>query len=53
MDMETLIYPLSLVLVGIIIQLCLYLFVDGEQEEDVEKGEKTLNSNTSLYERSS
>ena len=41
--METLIYPLSLILVGIVIQMCLYIFVDHEQYEDVEKGEKTQN----------
>ena len=45
--MEKLIYPLSLVLVGMIIHLCLYfglyLFVESEQDEDVEKGENPQN----------
>ena len=37
-------YPLSLILVGIMIQLCLYLSVDdSEQDEDMEKGEKPRN----------
>ena len=39
--MDTYFYPLSLILVGIIIQVCLYLFVDDcKNDEDLEKGEK-------------